>query len=80
MFAVSVTEEYEPVRIVGNVCRVGYGEKVNVAIYSIDGKKVAEKDCKGGETIDLSAFGKGAYILRSTAPSSRTSTKKVVIR
>ena len=77
---IRLTEEYEPVRIVGNVCRVGYGEKVNVAIYSIDGKKVAEKDCKGGETIDLSAFGKGAFILRATAPSSRTATKKIVVR
>lgn len=77
---VLLTEEYEPVRIVGNICRVGYGENVNVAIYSIDGKKVAEKNCKGGETIDLSGYGKGTYILRATSPSSRTATKKVIIR
>lgn len=76
---VLLTEEYEPVRIVGKVCRVGYGENVNVAIYSIDGKKVAEKNCKGGETIDLSGYGKGTYILRATSPSSRTATKKVII-
>lgn len=77
---ISVADDFEPIRIVGNICRVAYGENaVSIALFRADGRKVAERTCTGGDAIDLAAYGKGAFIVRATAPSSRTTTKKVVV-
>lgn len=52
------------ISLAGGVCRVGYvSGEMYIDICRLDGTLVGSKVCKGGDSIDMNAYGEGVFIV-----------------
>lgn len=70
-------DEAPVISLSGNKCKVGYVQgTVTLDVFNLSGGCIASLECRGGDTVDLSTFGKGLFIVRASGTTFRPITLK----